>query len=333
MTRFGGRKNPARRAIGVYGATTLADARGKAREWLGLVSEGKDPATQPLNGTSFKAVAETFLEIKVKHERQAATSTQKVRTLIDRWGDRPLANITPTDIRNLLREYHDRQAMAHSLFATARRLFGWAINRGDWGIEHSPTDRLKARVLIGPRKIRDRVLSDNEIKALWHADLQYPMQPLLQMMLITGQRKSEVAKAKWQEFDLNKRLWIIPSGRMKAGVAHAVPLSDSAVDLLKELPHLDRGDYLFSFTFGATPANSFQRAKTRLSATFVFHDIRRTVRTRLSGIPDISDLVRELVIGHTKPGLHKVYDLHAYEDEKRYALDVWCRRLRQIVGA
>ena len=64
-----------------------------------------------------------------------------------------------------------------------------------------------------------------------------------------------------------------------------------------------------------------------------FHDIRRTVRTRLSGIPNVSDLVRELVIGHTKPGLHKVYDLHAYEEEKRYALDEWCRRLRQIVEA
>ena len=51
----------------------------------------------------------------------------------------------------------------------------------------------------------------------------------------------------------------------------------------------------------------------------------------MSGIPNISDLVRELVIGHTKPGLHKVYDLHAYEDEKRYALDEWYQRLRQIV--
>jgi integrase len=66
---------------------------------------------------------------------------------------------------------------------------------------------------------------------------------------------------------------------------------------------------------------------------FVFHDIRRTVRTRLSGIPDVSDLVRELVIGHTKPGLHKVYDLHAYEDEKRYALNEWHRRLHRIVEA
>jgi integrase len=330
MTRFG-RKNPTRRALGAYPIIGLADARKKAREWLGLVSEGRDPGVQTRTGASFRATAETFLEAKVRYERQAAASGHKVRTLIDRWGNRPLGSITPTDVRNLLREYHDRQAMAHSLFATARRLFSWAINQGDYGIEHAPTDRLKARMLIGPRKVRDRVLSDSEIRALWRADLGYPMQPLLRFMLLTGQRKSEAANAKWQEFDLDKRLWIIPAVRMKAGAAHAVPLSDGATDLLQALPRLERGDYLFSFTFGARPANSFGRTKARLGATFVFHDIRRTVRTRLSGIPNVSDLVRELVIGHTKPGLYRVYDLHAYEEEKRYALDEWHRRLRQIV--
>ena len=82
--------------------------------------------------------------------------------------------------------------------------------------------------------------------------------------------------------------------------------------------------------------NSFGRAKARLATRMPpespsFPRYRRTVRTRLSGIPDVSDLVRESVIGHTKPGLHKVYDLHVYEDEKRFALDEWYRRLRQIV--
>jgi len=70
--------------------------------------------------------------------------------------------------------------------------------------------------------------------------------------------------------------------------------------------------------------------KAKLSG-FVIHDIRRTVRTGLSAIPNISDLVRELVIAHTKPGLHKVYDQYAYLEEKRFALDAWAARLRSIV--
>lgn len=86
MTRFGDKKNPTRRAIGTYGIISLASARGKAREWLGLVSEGKDPATQQRNDSSFKAVAEAFIETKVKYERQGATATRTIRRLIDRWG-------------------------------------------------------------------------------------------------------------------------------------------------------------------------------------------------------------------------------------------------------
>jgi hypothetical protein len=62
----------------------------------------------------------------------------------------------------------------------------------------------------------------------------------------------------------------------------------------------------------------------------VIHDVRRTVRTHLSALP-VPDLVRELVIAHTKPGLHKVYDQHAYLDEKRHALTLWAGRLRDIV--
>jgi hypothetical protein len=66
---------------------------------------------------------------------------------------------------------------------------------------------------------------------------------------------------------------------------------------------------------------------------FQTHDLRRTMRTGLSAIPSIPDLVRELVIAHSKPGLHKVYDQHAYLDEKRHALDAWAARLRSIVNS
>ena len=63
---------------------------------------------------------------------------------------------------------------------------------------------------------------------------------------------------------------------------------------------------------------------------FVIHDIRRTVRTHLSALP-VPDLVRELVVAHTKTGLHKVYDQYAYLNEKRHALELWTARLRSIV--
>src|SRR5262249_32104851 len=172
----------------------------------------------------------------------------------------------------------------------------------------------------------------------------YPYGPLLRLLALTGQRRSEVAEAQWSEFDLAKRLWTIPAERMKADAAHEVPLSADAIAILESLPRFTKGDFLFSTKSGRKPINAFSRAKRQLDTAmlaqananktklppFVMHDIRRTVRTGLSALP-VPDLVRELVIAHTKPGLHKVYDQHSYREEKRHALDLWAKRLRDIV--
>jgi integrase len=119
-----------------------------------------------------------------------------------------------------------------------------------------------------------------------------------------------------------------------------VPLTDEVIAILKGLPRFKDGDHLFSTTYGDKPVNNFSKAKKRLDELmlaeigklppFVIHDIRRTMRTGLSALP-VPDLVRELVIAHAKPGLHKVYDQHSYLDEKRRALELWAGRLRDIV--
>ena len=170
--------------------------------------------------------------------------------------------------------------------------------------------------------------------------MNYPFAPMYRLLAVTGQRKSEVAEATWAEFDLEKRLWEIPPSRMKADAPHVVPLSDVAMEILESLPRFDGGNHLFSTTFGKKPVSGFSKSKRRLDTLmreqlgnlepFVVHDIRRTVRTRLSAAP-VEDRVRELVIAHTQQGLHKVYDQYAYLDEKKLALDWWAGRLRGIV--
>jgi hypothetical protein len=119
-------------------------------------------------------------------------------------------------------------------------------------------------------------------------------------------------------------------------LGHASPIN---VCFLHKSRH-PRRNYLFSTTMGARPVSGFSKTKQRLDKEmltelgnlepWVIHDIRRTMRTGLSALP-VPDLVRELVIGHGKPGLHKVYDQHAYIDEKRHALELWAARLRGIV--
>jgi integrase len=183
----------------------------------------------------------------------------------------------------------------------------------------------------------------------------YPLGPLFRLLLLTGQRKSEAAEAVWSEFDLAGKIWTIPPDRMKADAAHVVPLSADAIELLEGLPRFKRGGHLFSSTYGATPVNGFSKAKNRVDQLMLdearalavargddpagvkldewrIHDIRRTMRTGLSALPGVSDMVRELVIAHTRPGLHKVYDQFSYIDEKRAALELWAMRLRGIVA-
>ena len=219
----------------------------------------------------------------------------------------------------------------------------WAEGQHAYGLTASPAERLRPKDLTGKKTARQRVLDDAELRALWRAAERtpYPYGPVYLMLALTGQRKSEVAEARWREFDIQKKLWTIPAERMKMDAPHIVPLSDDVIAILKILPKFKQGDHLFSTTFGAKPVNGFSKAKARLDKSmhdemgaepvhWTIHDIRRTMRTGLSALP-IADLVRELVIAHAQQGLHKVYDQHSYLDEKRRALDLWAARLMSIL--
>jgi integrase len=356
VARYPGSENPVRRSLGAYGELGLAEARTKARHWLELLRKGIDPVAElhrqrqvelRKQKNSFDAVAEEFIKRHISKTRKAAIVERELRReFIDQWSGRPITDITKHDVVAVIDEAVDRGApyQAHNLLGHVRTLFNWAIARGVYGLDHSPCDRLRPAAVIGKKLARTRVLNDGELRALWLAadKLQYPYGPLFRLLVLTGQRKSEVAEAVWSEFDLAKKLWTIPAERMKADSPHAVPLSDAAIEVLESLPRFERGDHLFSTTFGTRPVNGFSKAKDALDQAmhtelkrepepFVIHDIRRSVRTNLSAIPGVADLVKELVIAHARPGLHRVYDQFSYLDEKRRALDLWAARLRDIV--
>jgi integrase len=357
IARFPGSANPTRRKLGDYGAIPLAAARNKARQWLELIARGVDPRAHEerqraeelrQRKNTFATVAEDFIRDKLPSERKGREVERDIRReFLPQWGKLPVSQITDGHIRDVVKAAKNRGApyQAHNLFTTARRLFSWAIDQRAYGLESSPCDRLRPQAIIGRKKPRTRIMANEEWRALWEATgaLGYPYGPLFRMLALTGQRKSEVAEARWREFDIGHKLWTIPAERMKADTGHEVPLSDDVIEVLESLPRFNKGDYLFSTNFGAKPVNGFSKGKARLDKTmaaelggaiepFVIHDIRRSMRTGLSALL-VPDLVRELVIAHAKPGLHKVYDLHAYQREKRHALELWSARLRSIVAS
>ena len=106
----------------------------------------------------------------------------------------------------------------------------------------SPCDRVKPKDVIGKKALRTRILRDAEMRALWAAteNMGYPYGPLIRLLTLTGQRKSEVSDARWSEFDFQRWLWTIPAERMKADAPHTVPLTAEAVAVLESLPRSER---------------------------------------------------------------------------------------------
>jgi integrase len=360
--RWPGKEGADRRELGEVGAITLEQARAKALRWLRLLDQGIDPvahdeqerqaaqrAALRRHENSFSAVAEDFIKDKLATERRGKEVEKDIRReFLPAWNNRPVTEITAYDVRAIVKAAKDRGSpyQAHSLLSHARRLFNWAVDQQVYGLETSPCERLKPKAIIGAKKARERDLNDDELRAFWNATgrMDYPWGPMFRLLLLTGQRKTEASDAQWREFDLDKeRLWSVPAERFKSGVEHLVPLSDDARALLDGLwrPKYPKGDFVFSTTFGKKPVEGFSKAKSRLDGymqeelgaevpPWVIHDLRRTVRTRLSQLR-VPYEVRELVIGHVKRGLTKTYDRYDFLDEKREALEMWARKLRSVV--
>jgi integrase len=350
LRRLPGTKQALRRMIGQYPIMPLAEAREAALQTLREIERGIDPkkrkdtecrAEAQRQANSFASVAEDFI---VRHVRKLRTGAEVEaairRELVERWGERPIADISRRDIIALIEEIADtgRNAVARKLHAYCHKLFGWAVARGKYGLETSPCAEVKLAELIGAPEARQRVLSESEMLAVWRATaaLPYPVAPFVRLLLLTGQRLREVAEMSWAEVDLAKGIWTIPADRMKSDTAHVVPLAPQSVAILESLPHWT-GPFVFTTTGGARPISGFSKIKLRIDSALSeaipawrFHDLRRTMRTGLGGLP-VPANVAEMCLAHAQPGLHQVYDRHSYRDEKRRAFELWAARLKDIV--
>jgi integrase len=351
-------------------ALTLAEAREKARRWLILIERKIDPANERLAAIAAEAEAEAEVAAAerarlssfcaVAKEWLRRTEIKKVveaERLLEReffpcWEKRPIAAITPKDVAQAVRAIVDRHKddgstptgrprgtyQAIVAYGILRRVFTFAIGAGEYDITASPFAALSQKDVLGEKLSRDRVLDDDELRAVWTTALElgYPWGSCVRLLILTGQRLREIADLNWSEIDLGERLITISAKRMKSERAHEIPFGDEALALLQAVPRLDGGrGFVFSASGGKRPIAGFSRTKTRLDrlsgvANWVIHDLRRTFRTRLSALP-IEDRCREQMIAHAAPGLHKVYDQHRYRDEKRRGFELWEGRLSQIL--
>lgn len=370
--RVKGDKDPRRLTLGDAKVMKLADARQAASDALRAMRAGERPQppkkaaeeaaererakAERERRNTFEAVAEAFIAEHVSKLRaQKQTASEIRRYLIGAWGPQPISSITDDDVGEVIRQIAEagKVAQARRVLAHAKRLFRWAAAPArprEERLRTNPTLALSATkdfdIRPAPRQL---ALSADHLRAIWNAadQLGDPFGPFFRVLLLSGQRRGEVAEITWGELDLDRdQVWNIPADRMKAKRPHEVPLSPAMLALLKDLrERRGPGDFVYSTTWGQRPISGFSKVKARIDKliaetraaeglaplpAWTIHDIRRAVRTGLGALPIPHD-VRELVIAHVPPALVQTYDLHAYRDEKRQALTLWSERLARLV--
>lgn len=333
--RVAGRRR--RLSLGTYPAVTLADARRRARQVLGEVASGRDPG-QVRQDTraagTFGDLAQLYLD---KHARAKKRSWRQDRRIICKellplWKTTGAREVRRRDVRELLEAIAERPApiMANRVLALVRKIFNFAIAREI--VEFNPCAQLERP---GKERQRDRVLTDDEIRTLWRSlDREQPeMAAAFRLRLVTAQRGGEVCNMRWGDVDLGSRWWTIPGSDTKNGLPHRVPLSELAVDILaavRSRTSRRAADPAYVLA-GARGKRQRSEAGARLGLLdFRGHDLRRTAASRMASA-GIQRLVIGKVLNHVEPGVTAVYDRHAYDAEKRAAVDGWSRDLVAIL--
>lgn len=228
----------------------------------------------------------------------------------------------------------DRRERRKRSLSYLRKFFGWCIDQGV--IDISPTARVR---VLRPNKSRDRVLSDEEIATVW---LAFEAEggvfgSLFKLLLLTGQRRAEMAGMRWSEIIEGNgagAIWEIPGARTKNHRSHLVPLSKGTSDVINIIPKT--GALVFSTT-GTTPVSGFGKAKARIDkwisenrpmgSPWTLHDVRRTMVTimneHLQVPPHVVEAVVNHVSGDAKRGVAGVYNRALYLEERRAALIRW----------
>ena len=359
--------------IGRWGAVTLKAARLAARGILGDVAKGQD-------------VAHVRTTARKKAKAEASANKLTLSALLEQWNRLALADKRDSYRREAVRavkaaypDHLERRAdtltretalaaldamvkagkptMAGRTLAYARACFTWAMKR-----ELVAGNPFLALPIGSGTVSRDRVLNMDEVALIWRAagEMIYPFGPLFRLLLLTAQRREEVAGMGWSEISADGTIWTIPKHRAKNKRAHIVHLAPAARAILDELPRFADADGVESdlvfTTNGKTSVSGFTRAKNKLDEKIEevrakeaaalgkdapaplpgwrLHDFRRTAVTWMAAngvAPHVADRLLNHVQG-TISGVAAVYQRAEFLAERKAALEAWAKFCAKLQG-
>jgi integrase len=355
--------------LGSCSALSLSKAREAAAAVMGDVAKGRNPAAERKEAAAAEwakrvrgrltiaVLIQDWARLHLIHRRPlyAAESVRALRHGFAKHLDRPAEDLDRITVVQALdsrgRRHKEKGAgtrsprrgtgIAGRTAAYGRACFAWAMKRGM--VQNNPFAELPFPTAATKR---DRVLSDEEAGAIWRAagEAPLPFGAIVRLLILTGQRREEVAGMTWAELSEDLATWTIPATRTKNGIPHLVPLSQRARELLHALPSDRPGDVqgahqraklalVFPGERG-TPFSGWSKAKSALDTAsgvsgWWLHDLRRTLATGLQRL-GVRLEVTEAVLNHlsgSRAGVVGIYQRHDWAEEKRAALDAWSAHL------
>ncbi len=348
--------------LGHFPETSLEKARDEIRKQRELLSKGihpkaaaprRRPVHSPQSVSSAAAgeshsvefLAHEYLELYVKPARKRPEYVSAIlnKDVLPEWKGRDARTIKPREVIELLDKIVARGSpvAANRTAAVVGQMFKFGLHREI--VDDSPVKLLMRPG--GKEKARSRALSDAELAAFLKDPLactrQHRLAQVITILLLTAARRGELAQARWRDIDLDASTWTLPAANTKTGVEAVVPLTSWAVSEFKKLklaagrspwvlPGTDASKHIEPKLLTRAPAKCAERFKKAGVAPFTLHDLRRTVRTGLGRLK-VAPHVSELCLNHAQPGIVGTYDVHAYVDEKRAALEKWETHLQSLV--
>ena len=315
-------------------------ARAAAQVLAAKVTLGSDPALEKeaahdAAGDTFKRCLDRYLARPPGKRRER--TLQEIRRHLER----NLAPLHRLHIKNI-----DRRRVADELLRLTAENGAVQSNRTraslsaflDWCIGEGYLDvNVAAQTNKHEEVARRRVLEDRELRTIWRAlPEQGDYRDIIRLLILTAARLREISELRWSEVDLDKATITLPPARTKNHRQHIIPLSAPALEILKGRA---RGERELVFGTGVRGFSNFSKSKrllderAKLKAPFIVHDLRRSTATGLAKL--VQPHIVECVLGHTggfRAGVASTYNLHAYEDEKRHALDLWGEHISGLVS-
>jgi len=337
--------------LGKYPAVGLKQARDLILQAQRLKEQGINPIEHQKQEKSQdiytveKLCHEWYQTYVSKHRKKPLHIKQQIASnIIPLLGDKDLTKLQAVDISRALDSIVVRGApiLANRVLSSLKQAFNFAVSRGN--ISQNPAASIRARDIGGLEKPRERVLTLDEIKTIWHflgsanCHMSVQTKSAIKIIILTGVRTAEIRLATWDNIDFENALWTVPSAHTKGGITVKIHLSELTKSVLKELCAVSDTSFVLTGLDSNKPLdeNALPRAIKRIQdrvniPEWTAHDLRRTFATQLGETLNVDPVVIEKCLGHKMPRIMATYNKNEMLPQRKEALEQWSNKIRELI--